>query len=111
MANKGPNTNGSQFFMYGESLIIFLKKIFFSLRFRTTAKAPHLDGKHVVFGHVVSGQEIVDVIEELPVDSNTNRPLKDVIISQCGDLEYATSKLMNFFKSSPIRIDFSFRIE
>jgi hypothetical protein len=48
---------------------------------------------------VISGQQLVDIIEDLPVDSNTNRPLKDVIISHCGDLEYATSKLMNFFEN------------
>jgi cyclophilin family peptidyl-prolyl cis-trans isomerase len=50
--------------------------------------------KHVVFGHVISGQSIVDTIENLPVDSNTNRPLKDVIISHCGQLEILTSKLI-----------------
>jgi hypothetical protein len=42
---------------------------------------------------VKSGQKLVDIIEDLPVDSNTSRPLKDVIIAHCGDLEYVTSKL------------------
>jgi cyclophilin family peptidyl-prolyl cis-trans isomerase len=51
--------------------------------------------KHVIFGHVVSGQSVVDTIENLSIDSSTNRPLKDVIISHCGELELVRSKLMN----------------
>lgn len=64
MANAGPNTNGSQFFI-------------------TTEATPHLDGKHVVFGQVVEGLNVVEMLE----NQNTNqddRPVNDCIISDCG---------------------------
>ena len=64
MANSGPNTNNSQFFI-------------------TTEKTPWLDKKHVVFGIVVSGFEIVKKIENLEVDNNSE-PLIDAVISKCG---------------------------
>ncbi|XP_068671008.1 uncharacterized protein [Montipora foliosa] len=68
MANRGPNTNGSQFFMY-----------------RTTQHAPHLNGIHAVFGHVLQGQEVVSQIENQSVDDKS-RPLNDVKIGNCGEL-------------------------
>ncbi|CAG9856510.1 unnamed protein product [Phyllotreta striolata] len=66
MANRGKDTNGSQFFI-------------------TTQPAPHLDNVHVVFGRVVGGIETVRQIEFLPVDANS-RPLQDAKIIKCGEL-------------------------
>ena len=61
MANAGPNTNGSQFFIV------------------TTDAAPWLDGKHTVFGRVSDGMETVDAIEELPTDGR-DRPTEPPVI-------------------------------
>lgn len=64
--HTGPNTNGSQFFI-------------------CTAKASHLDGKHVVFGIVESGYEIVKEIEA--VGSRSGMPGAQVVITECGIIE------------------------
>jgi len=63
MANAGPNTNGSQFFI-------------------TLVPTPHLNNKHVVFGHVTKGQEIVKKMET--VGSKTGKTSKPVTIIDCG---------------------------
>ena len=63
MANAGPNTNGSQFFIV------------------TKDEAPWLDGKHTVFGKVTSGMETVDAIEGLDTGAQ-DRPVEDALIER-----------------------------
>ena len=65
MANAGPNTNGSQFFL-------------------CTADTPWLDGKHVVFGKVISGQSVVSAIEQVGSESGSTRV--KVVIADSGQL-------------------------
>ena len=60
MANSGPNTNGSQFFI-------------------TTAATPWLTGNHTIFGEVIEGQEIADKISNLP-RNRQDKPNKDVVV-------------------------------
>jgi peptidyl-prolyl cis-trans isomerase B (cyclophilin B) len=63
MANAGPNTNGSQFFLV------------------TTEAAPWLDGKHTVFGQITSGMDAVDAIEKLPTDAR-DKPTDPAVIER-----------------------------
>ncbi|WP_395239300.1 MULTISPECIES: peptidylprolyl isomerase [unclassified Salmonella] len=65
MANSGPGTNGSQFFI-------------------CTVKTSHLDGKHVVFGSVVEGIDVLDKVESY--GSKSGKTSQKIIIADCGQL-------------------------
>lgn len=65
MANSGRNTNGGQFFI-------------------TLINSPWLDGRHVAFGKVIEGMEIVELIQSAGTSNGT--PKQTIIISDCGEV-------------------------
>ena len=66
MANAGPNTNGSQFFI-------------------TFKETPWLNGRHTVFGEVIEGSNVVDALEK--IGSGSGKTSKEAVIADCGVLE------------------------
>lgn len=68
MANAGPNTNTSQFFV-------------------TTIKASWLNGHHTIFGRVVEGMDVIHQIERLPTNLKTDAPEHPVVVEECGELQ------------------------
>mmetsp|Transcript_7925 Transcript_7925/g.12586 ORF Transcript_7925/g.12586 Transcript_7925/m.12586 type:complete len:90 (+) Transcript_7925:272-541(+) len=72
MANAGPDTNGSQFFI-------------------TTVPTPHLDGVHVVIGKVVEGMEVLMSLQEVPCNAE-DVPLRPTVIAECGVLADAPAE-------------------
>ena len=76
MANAGPNSNGSQFFILFEP-------------------SNHLNGKHVVFGRVERGQNIVEMMRKTPCDQ-TDKPRQQIKVTKCGQM-----KLKKEFASAP----------
>lgn len=76
MANAGPNTNGAQFFI-------------------TFAKTEWLDGRHVVFGKVSDGQNVLDAMEKVATDQS-DRPKEEILVTDCGTIDVETPYIIEF---------------
>lgn len=95
MANAGPNTNGSQFFivtasqvtlsMLGQLEALNLPQVVVEA-YGEVGGTPWLDSRHTVFGHVTKGMDIVEKIESVPTNP-ADRPIEDVIIESIDILE------------------------
>eukprot|EP00271_Cylindrocystis_brebissonii_P010450 TRINITY_DN26638_c0_g1_i1.p1 TRINITY_DN26638_c0_g1~~TRINITY_DN26638_c0_g1_i1.p1 ORF type:complete len:370 (+),score=86.48 TRINITY_DN26638_c0_g1_i1:174-1283(+) len=92
MANAGPNTNGSQFFIL-------------------TASAPHLDGKHCVFGRVVKGLGLLKWVEKVPTGAN-DAPDFEVSIADCGEVAAEeVDPVVNWLKDGDMYSDYPADVE
>ena len=104
MANRGTNTNGSQFFVVQAQTTgaSYIKSMYSAAAsrgytkevigaYKTYGGTPHLDYNHTVFGQVFAGMDTVDKIAAVSTDSRSNKPLQDVVIRSVDVLEYKSA--------------------